>query len=95
LLTGALADFGELGIFIIPALFCFILSKLLSASRKHMNPLTTLLISLYILFKLSGCENDIGVYFAIVKFMIIFSVILWFFLDFNKERKPLKIIERS
>jgi hypothetical protein len=88
LLTGALADFGELGIFIIPPLFCFILSSLLSASRKHTNPLTSLLISLYILYKLSSAESEIGVYISIIRFMIIFTVILWFILD-NKKTKSL------
>jgi hypothetical protein len=89
-ITGSLADFGEVGVFLLPLLLCFIYSRILSACRKYMNPISSVFIAIFFSYRLISVEADIGIFFSTLRALIIFWFILWLLFNVNKKTPPLK-----
>ena len=86
-LTSAVGDFGEVGLFIIPVIVCFIFSCMLRISYHYLPPIGGVLISFYISYRLISVEEDIGAYFTSLRFVIILLCIAWAVFVFKSRIK--------
>jgi hypothetical protein len=82
-LTASVGDFGEIGLFILPAVFCFIFSLIVRLSYVLINPVGSMLVCFLICKGLLSVEEDITSYFSTMRSAFIFMTISWFVFSFK------------
>jgi hypothetical protein len=81
LLTASIGDFGELGLFILPALVCFTFSLLMRVIQKISPAITYMLILILICKTLFSVEQDVVGYITAIRSMFILYFIAWFIFE--------------
>ena len=76
-LTASVGDFGEIGLFILPAVMSFMFSSILRLTYSFVPPAAGMLVSFYICKTLLSVEEDISNYFSSLRSIVIILGISW------------------
>jgi hypothetical protein len=94
-LTASVDDFGEVGFFFLPVIFCVVFSIILRKTGSHAPPITIMLIGVLVCQILISVEVDINAYFSSLPVILIILISSWVLFTINISGGKISIGSKS